>query len=267
MKKNLVLSLMVVLSLLVPVFAVSADGAETLVVGFDQNFPPYGYVGEDGEFTGYDLELAAEVAKRLELEVVYQPIDWDAKDMELDSGTIDLIWNGFTMQGREEKYTWTEPYKEAGQIVLVAVESGIKDFAGLEGKNVSVQADSAGLAALEDEANAELTASFGSLTVVPDYNQAFMDLEAGAVDAIVMDIDVAYFQIEGKEDKYMILEEFVQKEDYGVGFKLGNEELRDKVQEALDEMAEDGFIQDLSNEYFGYDSCTLTACVEAAKSK
>ena len=114
MKKNLVLSLMVVLSLLVPVFAVSADGAETLVVGFDQNFPPYGYVGEDGEFTGYDLELAAEVAKRLELEVVYQPIDWDAKDMELDSGTIDLIWNGFTMQGREEKYTWTEPYKEAG---------------------------------------------------------------------------------------------------------------------------------------------------------
>lgn len=267
MKKNLFLTLAIVFSLLLSVVAVSADGVKTLVVGFDQNFPPYGYVDEDGEFTGYDLELAAEVADRLELEVIYQPIDWDAKDMELDSGTIDLIWNGFTMQGREEKYTWTEPYKEAGQIVLVAANSGIEELADLAGKNVSVQADSAGLAALEDEANAELTESFASLTVVPDYNQAFMDLEAGAVDAIVMDVDVAKYQIEDKEDEYVILDEYIQKEDYGVGFKLGNEELRDKVQEALDEIAKDGFIQELSEEYFNYDSCILTACKEAAETK
>ena len=190
MKKSYFIFVVALLAAIVSFSAVFADGEKTLVVGFDQNFPPYGYVGKDGEFTGYDLDLAAEVAKRLDLEIVYQPIDWDAKDMELDSGTIDLIWNGFTIQGREDDYTWTEPYKEAGQIVLVAAKSGIVDLKDLSGKVVSVQTDSAGLAALEDEANAELTASFKELTIVPDYNQAFMNLEAGAVDAIVMDVNI-----------------------------------------------------------------------------
>ena len=265
MKKSYFIFVVALLAAIVSFSAVFADGEKTLVVGFDQNFPPYGYVGEDGEFTGYDLDLAAEVAKRLDLEIVYQPIDWDAKDMELDSGTIDLIWNGFTIQGREDDYTWTETYKEAGQIVLVAAKSGIIDLKDLSGKVVAVQTDSAGLAALEDEANAELTASFKDLTIVPDYNQAFMDLEAGAVDAIVMDVDVALFQIKGKDDDYRILDEYIQKEDYAVGFKLGNEELRDKVQEALNEMAKEGFISELSDKYFSYDSCALAACEKSAE--
>lgn len=265
MKKVSFVLFILVLSLALSTALVSADGETTLVVGFDQNFPPYGYVGEDGEFTGYDLELAAEAAKRLNLEVKYQPIDWDAKDMELDSGTIDLIWNGFTMEKREDLYTWTEAYKEAGQVVLVAADSGIEKLADLAGKVVAVQTDSAGLTALEDEANVELTASFKELVIVPDYNTAFMDLEAGAIDAIVMDVDVAKYQIKDKEDEYAILEEFVQKESYGVGFKLGNEALRDKVQNVLDEMAKDGFIQELSIEYFEVDTCVLTACKEAAE--
>lgn len=257
--------IVLILSLALSTALVSADGETTLVVGFDQDFPPYGYVGEDGEFTGYDLELAAEVAKRLELEIKYQPIDWDAKDMELDSGTIDLIWNGFTMEKREDLYTWTEAYKEAGQVVLVAADSGIEKLSDLAGKVVAVQTDSAGLTALEDEANVELTASFKELVIVPDYNTAFMNLEAGAIDAIVMDVDVAKYQIKDREDDYAILEEFIQKESYGVGFKLGNEALRDKVQKALDEMAKDGFIQELSTEYFDVDTCVLTACKETAE--
>ncbi len=97
------------------------------MVGFDQDFPPYGYVGEDGEFTGYDLDMAAAAAEVLGLEVVYQPIAWDAKDMELDSGTIDCIWNGFTINGREDKYEWTEAYKDAGQVILVK-RSGIENW-------------------------------------------------------------------------------------------------------------------------------------------
>lgn len=265
MKKVSFVLFVLILSLALSAVFVSADGEKTLVVGFDQNFPPYGYVGEDGEFTGYDLELAAEAAKRLDLEVVYQPIDWDAKDMELDSGTIDLIWNGFTMEKREELYTWTEAYKEAGQVVLVAADSGIEELTDLAGKVVAAQTDSAALTALEDESNVELTASFKELVIVPDYNTAFMDLEAGAIDAIVMDVDVAKYQIKDKEDEYTILEEFVQKESYGVGFKLGNEALRDKVQEVLDEMAKDGFIQELSVKYFEVDTCVLTACNEAAE--
>ena len=85
---------------------------DTLVVGFDQNFPPFGYVGKDGKFTGFDLEMAKAAAKKMGMKVKYQPVDWDAKDMELDSGTVDCLWNGFTINGREDKYTWTKPYMD-----------------------------------------------------------------------------------------------------------------------------------------------------------
>ncbi len=183
MKKISTLSI-VILLIFVVLFsftAVLADGKTTLVVGFDQDFPPYGYVGEDGEFTGYDLDMAAAAAEVLGLEVVYQPIAWDAKDMELDSGTIDCIWNGFTINGREDKYEWTEAYKDAGQVILVKADSGIEKFEDLAGKVVAVQTDSAALEALESEDFAELTASFADLLVVAQYNAAFMDLEAGAV--------------------------------------------------------------------------------------
>jgi polar amino acid transport system substrate-binding protein len=262
MKKNFsVIAIVVVLAaLFVGILSVQADGVKTLIVGFDQNFPPYGYVGEDGEYTGYDLELAAEAAKRMELEIVYQPIDWDAKDLELDSGTIDCIWNGFTMNNREDKYTWTEAYKGAGQVFLLAADSGVTDYSGLKGKVVAVQTDSAGLYAIQDEENKDLLDSFKELLVIPQYNEAFMELESGAIDAIILDIDVAKYQIEGKEDKYLILDEFLQKEEYGVGFKLGNTELRDKVQVVLDEMAKDGVFAELSEKYFSYDSCIMAAC-------
>ena len=221
----------------------------TLTVGFDQNFPPYGYVGDDGEFTGFDLDLAAEVAQRNGWEVEYQPIDWDSKDMELDSGTIDCIWNGFTMNGREELYTWTEPYLDNSQVFVVKADSGIETVADLADKIVSVQTDSAAQSALDEEENADLKASFKDLVVVADYNTAFMDLEAGAVDAIAMDIGVAYFQMSGRETEFKILDETLQDEQYGVGFKLGNTALRDKVQEALNAIIEDGTFAQLAEKY------------------
>ena len=118
------------------------------VVGFDQDFPPFGYVGDDGEYTGFDLELAAECAKRMGQEIVYQPIDWDAKDMELESGNIDCIWNGFTINGREDDYTWSDPYLNNEQVMVVTSDSGIETLADLAGKNVVVQAASAALDAL-----------------------------------------------------------------------------------------------------------------------
>ena len=120
------------------------------IVGFDQNFPPMGFVGEDGEFTGFDLELAAEVARRLGLELVLQPIAWDSKDMELSSGNIDCIWNGFTINGREDKYTWTDPYMANNQVFVVRADSDISSLADLAGKVVSVQIESSAEAALND---------------------------------------------------------------------------------------------------------------------
>lgn len=235
----------------------TGDHAGKFIVGFDQDFPPMGFVGDDGQYTGFDLDLAKEVASRLNLEFVPQPIAWDSKDMELNSGTIDCIWNGFTMNGREDAYTWSEPYMNNSQVVVVSADSGIEKLADLAGKIVEVQADSSAEAALKD--NTELSSTFGTLQTTPDYNTAFMDLEMGAVDAIAMDVIVAGYQIEqrGESDKYVILDETLSSEEYGIGFKKGNEELRDKVQGALDEMAADGTMAEISEKWFGRDVTTI----------
>ncbi|NBI71729.1 ABC transporter substrate-binding protein [Clostridiaceae bacterium] len=227
----------------------------TLIVGFDQDFPPMGFVGNDGEFTGFDLALAEETAKRLGLTFTPQPIAWDSKDMELESGNIDCIWNGFTMTGREDNYTWTEPYMANTQVFVVAKDSGISSQADLAGRVVEVQIDSSAEAALKEAA--DLTATFGQLLTTADYNTAFMDLEQGAVDAIAMDVIVAGYQIKQRNADFVILDESLSEEEYGVGFKKGNEELRDKVQGALEEMAADGTLKRISEEWFGEDITTI----------
>lgn len=234
--------------------AKTTDGG-TLIVGFDQDFPPMGFVGDDGGYTGFDLELAQEVAKRLGLEYKAQPIAWDSKDMELESGNIDCIWNGFTMTGREDDYTWTEPYMANQQVFVVANDSDINSQADLAGKIVEVQADSSAEAALKEAP--ELTATFKELLTTADYNTAFMDLEQGAVDAIAMDVIVAGYQIQQRNADFKILDDSLSEEEYGVGFKKGNTELRDKVQSTLEEMAEDGTLQEVSEKWFSKDVTTV----------
>ena len=234
--------------------AKTTDGG-TLIVGFDQDFPPMGFVGDDGEYTGFDLELAQEVAKRLDLEYKAQPIAWDSKDMELESGNIDCIWNGFTMTGREDDYTWTEPYMANQQVFVVANDSDINSQADLAGKIVEVQADSSAEAALKEAP--ELTATFKELLTTADYNTAFMDLEQGAVDTIAMDVIVAGYQIQQRNADFKILDDSLSEEEYGVGFKKGNTELRDKVQSTLEEMAEDGTLQEVSEKWFSKDVTTI----------
>lgn len=231
-----------------------AEGG-TLIVGFDQDFPPMGFMGDDGEYTGFDLELAQEVAKRLGLEYKPQPIAWDAKDMELESGNIDCIWNGFTMTGREDGYTWSEPYMENSQVFVVAGDSGIKSQADLAGKVVECQVDSSAEAALKEVP--DLTATFAQLLTTADYNTAFMDLEQGAVDAIAMDVVVAGYQISQRNADFVILEDSLAAEEYAIGFKKGNTELKDKVQGALEEMAADGTLKTISEKWFGKDITTI----------
>ena len=205
------------------------------IVGFDADFPPYGYMDDNGEYVGFDLDLAKEVCDRNGWEVVYQPIDWDSKDMELSSGNISCIWNGFTMsEERLDQYEWSTPYVDNSQVFVVAKDSGVSTHADLAGLNVAVQTSSSALEALESEDCADLTASFGDMTVVPDYNTAFLNLESGAVDAIAMDIGVANYQCEQRDNKYVVIDEPIVSEQYGVGFLKGNTELRDKVQKTLD---------------------------------
>ncbi len=228
----------------------------TFTVGFDAEFPPYGYMDESGDYTGFDLDLAAEVCARRGWELVKQPIDWDSKDMELSSGAIDCIWNGFTMNGREDSYTWSVPYVDNSQVFVVKTDAGIATTADLAGRLVGVQKDSSALAALEDSA-ADLAATFGELNQYADYNTGFMDLEAGAIDALAIDIGVANYQIESRGGGYMMLEEKLATEQYGIGFLLGNEELKDQVEATLLEMAEDGTFMEIAEKYGLEDSVCL----------
>lgn len=227
----------------------SAGG--TLIVGFDQEFPPMGFMAEDGSYTGFDLDLAQEAAKRLGLEYKAQPIAWDSKDMELESGNIDCIWNGFTITGRENDYEWTEAYMDNAQVFVVYADSGIETLADLAGKVVECQADSSALAALNEDQ--ELIATFAQLLTTADYNSALMDLEQGAVDAVAMDVVVASYQIQQRDADFVILDETLSSEAYAVGFKKGSTELRDAVQGALEEMAADGTMKEISEKWFGED--------------
>lgn len=237
------------------ILAADSSAWQTFIVGFDQEFPPMGFIGDDGEYTGFDLEVAEEAANRLGMEFVAQPISWDAKDMELDSGAIDCIWNGFTMQGRENDYTWSDPYMDNSIVFVVNSDSGISTFDDLAGKVVEVQLDSSGQTALDE--NTELSSTFAELITTPDYNTAYMDLEQGSVDAICIDIVVGSYQIKERGADMTILDQALTSETYGVGFKLGNTELRDQINDTLYEMADDGTLAQISTKWFGEDITTI----------
>ena len=234
--------------------AATSSDKTTLIVGFDQSYPPYGFVGNDGNFTGFDLDLAAEVASRNGWDIQLEPIDWDAKDTLLNSGAITCIWNGFTMEGRENDYTFSDPYMLNAQVVVVKKGSGIEGLADLAGKNIITQTDSAAYDVLAgDEATkADLKATFASLETIGDYNTAFMQLESGAVDAVACDLSIAQYQMSAKPDAYVQLPEDLSSEHYAVGVKKGDTELADAITKTLKEMNEDGTIEKLCEKYAEY---------------
>ena len=229
-----------------------SNGGNTFTVGFDAEYPPYGYMDDDGEYTGFDLELAQAVCDLEGWTLVKKPINWDSKDMELNSGSIDCIWNGFTMNGREDDYTFSTPYVDNSQVIVVAENSGIEKLSDLTGKTVGVQAASAALDLLNSEEEGgqkALADTFGSLNEFADYNTAFTELQAGALDALAIDIGVAKYQINSRGDGYKILDETLNTEQYAIGFKKGNTELCDKVNADLEKLAEDGTVEKLAENY------------------
>lgn len=231
--------------------AVTEAPTTTLVVGFDNSYPPYGFIGDDGSYTGFDLDLATEVANRNDWGIELMPIDWDAKDALLGQGTVNCIWNGFTMEGREDNYTFSEPYMLNEQVIVTKAGAGIDSLEGLAGKVVITQIDSAALDVLEGD-QAELAATFGKLDTISDYNNAFMQLEAGTVDAVACDLSIAAYQMAANPDAYVQLETPLSSEHYAVGFKKGDESLVGAVNETLKAMYADGTVQQLCEKYGQY---------------
>lgn len=225
------------------------DGVRKFVVGFDADFPPYGYK-EGTEYVGFDLDLAREVCARKGWRFVASPINWDAKDMELNSGAIDCIWSGFTIQGRENAYTFSAPYVDNSQVVMVRSDSTIATIADLAGKIVGVQTDTPVQKALSKGGDREsLGDTFSALVVMPNYNQAVQELEMGGLDAVALDIGVAKKNLADLPGRFVLLGEIVMSETYGIGFKKGNETLRDEVEATLREVAADGTMAALAEKY------------------
>ncbi len=248
----LVVAAVALTGLLVGCSKKAADSAFTFTVGFDAEFPPYGFKDEKtGEYTGFDLDLAQEVANRNGWLLIKKLINWDAKDMELNSGAIDCIWNGFTINGRENEYEWTEAYVDNSQVVLVKAGSPIKTIADLKGKVVAAQTDTPVLKALQEGGDkADIGKTFKKIVVTANYNNAVMELESGAVDAVAMDIGVAKKKVDDAPGKFVMLDEQIMSEKYGIGFKLGNKELRDKVQATFKQLVADGSAAKISEKWF-----------------
>ena len=239
-----------------------SSSTKTFTVGFDAEYPPYGYMDDNGEYTGFDLELAQAVCDLEGCKLVKKPINWDSKDMELNSGSIDCIWNGFTMNGREDDYTFSVPYVDNSQVIVVADNSGIEALTDLAGKTVGVQAASAALDLLQSEEEGgqkALADTFGALNEFADYNTAFTELQAGALDALAIDVGVAKYQLNSRGEGFKILDETLNTEQYAVGFRKGDQELCDIVNADLQKLANDGTVAELAEKYEIADMVTLKA--------
>lgn len=231
----------------------SSTGKTKLIVGFDQSYPPYGFIGDDGNYTGFDIDMAKLTAEKNGWDIELQPIDWDAKDALLDQGQINCIWNGFTIEGREGKYAFSEPYMINGQVVVVKADSSIKSLSDLAGKVVITQAESSTLELFEGDQKA-LADTFGRLDTISDFNNAFLQLDSGAVDAVACDLSIAQYQLTANPTKYIQLSETLSDENYAVGFKNdeNGKEMAAKVTATLKELYADGTVKQLCEKYADY---------------
>ncbi|MGI5918809.1 MAG: amino acid ABC transporter substrate-binding protein [Christensenellales bacterium] len=229
--------------------------AGSFILGFDETFAPMGFKDEDGNYVGFDIDIATEVSSRLGLDApTLMPINWDSKVMELNAGNIDLIWNGLTItEERKKEMLFSDPYMDNRQIIVVRAESDIQSKADLAGKIVAAQADSSAMEAIQAEP--EVKDTFGDLVENADYVAALLELKQGSVDAVVVDETMGSYYINKDENPaaFRILDDNFGEEQYGIGFRLGDVALKDAIQGALDDMVADGTFATISKKWFGHD--------------
>lgn len=229
----------------------SSDDDKKLVVGIDDKFAPMGFRDNNNKIVGFDIDYAKAAAKKMGYQVQFQPIDWKAKESELNSGRIDLIWNGYTItEERKGKVLFTKPYLANAQVVATLADSDINSLADLEGKSVGLQS----LSSAADALNAsEVVDKIDSVQEYADNVLALTDLKIGRIDAVVIDEIVIKYYMAKEAETFRLLEESLAPEEYGIGVKKGNEELLNQLQKALDELNEDGTSAEISKKWFGED--------------
>lgn len=232
------------------------------ILGLDDQFPPMGYVDEStGEIVGFDVDLAKEVCSRLGVELKLQPIVWESKELELDSGNIDCIWNGFTYtEERAAQMNLSVPYMKNTQVIMVSESSKYESRADLKGKTVAVQSGSSGENAVNG--SEDFKNSLKSVVGQENYINALMELDNGTVDAVVLDEKVATNYMKKNEGKYRLIQangnnDYLTEEEYVIGFRKNDEALKNKIIDTLKEMAADGKLAEISTKWFGEDVTTL----------
>jgi len=223
-----------------------------IVIGLDDTFAPMGFKNDKGEIVGFDVDLAKEVFKRMGLSVKFQPIDWSMKETELNSGNIDAIWNGYSITDeRKEKVAFAKPYLENKQLIITLSSSSIQDKKDLKDKTIAAQSQSSSLDAMNKEPEVVSSLKGGEPVLFDSNNEAFMELESGRIDGVVVDEILArYYMKERGVSKYKVLQQDFGKEEYGVGVRKNDAELLEKINKTLEDMKQDGTCGEISKKWF-----------------
>ena len=223
----------------------------TLVLGLDDSFPPMGFRDENNNIVGFDIDVATEVANRMGVELKLQPLEWSTKEMELNTGSVDCLWNGLSIDDeRKQAMDLSEPYMTNRMVLVVLNDSEYTDQASLAGKTIGVQNGSTAEKILEES---DFAKTIGNTIGFKDNVTAFMELETKGIDAIFMDEVVANYAITSQNKDFKVLEDGLTEEEYAVGFKKGNTALKNEVQKYIDEMKADGTMTQISEKWFGKD--------------
>ena len=223
----------------------------TLVLGLDDSFPPMGFRDENNNIVGFDIDVATEVANRMGVELKLQPIEWSTKEMELNTGSVDCLWNGLSIDDeRKQAMDLSEPYMTNRMVLVVLNDSEYTDQTSLAGKTIGVQNGSTAEKILEES---DFSKTIGNTIGFKDNVTAFMELETKGIDAIFMDEVVANYAITSQNKDFKVLEDGLTEEEYAVGFKKGNTALKNEVQKYIDEMKADGTMTQISEKWFGKD--------------
>ncbi len=230
------------------------QGKGELVLGLDDSFPPMGY-NDNGEIVGFDIDVAREVCAILGVELKLQPIDWNSKEMELNTGNIDCIWNGMSVSpDREEAMSLSIPYLDNHMALVVLPDSGISTVEDMAGKKLAVQTGSTAEEALDAPEGADLKAAVAEVNGFADNLTALMDLETGASDAVLIDDVVANYLIATSGKNMVVLNDFLYAENYAIGFRKGDAALTEAVNDALRQLKESGKLAEIATKWFGSDT-------------
>lgn len=223
-----------------------------LIIGLDDGFPPMGFRDEKGELVGFDIDLAKAVGKRLGVEVEFKSIDWNAKEMELKTNKVDAIWNGMSITpDREKSMTLSKPYLANTQAFVVKKGSDIKSIQDMKGKKIGFQDKSSSQEAFEKDAN--LSSAVASNQVYPKNKDVLLDLKVGRIDVALMDKVVSKYYVAKEMEKFEFLNDNLGEESYGIGYRKGNEKLRDEIDKIIEELKKDGTTAEISKTWFGED--------------